>query len=109
VRTPIAPVSRVLNEHPRVAVQTRRRVRQAMDALGHEPNNLARNLRARSLRVFGLIVPDILASFFTARTAPSTRTMLARLRRPARRALPTTPRPPDRWLPSPWRVCGETE
>jgi DNA-binding LacI/PurR family transcriptional regulator len=37
-----------------------------MDALGYEPNNLARNLRARSLRVFGLIVPDILASFFTA-------------------------------------------
>ena len=37
-----------------------------MEALGYEPNNLARNLRARSLRVFGLIVPDILASFFTA-------------------------------------------
>jgi LacI family transcriptional regulator len=61
-----ATVSRVLNQHPRVAAQTRRRVREAMDALGYEPNNLARNLRARSLRVFGLIVPDILASFFTA-------------------------------------------
>jgi LacI family transcriptional regulator len=61
-----ATVSRVLNEHPRVAAQTRRRVRQAMEALGYEPNNLARNLRARSLRVFGLIVPDILASFWTA-------------------------------------------
>jgi DNA-binding LacI/PurR family transcriptional regulator len=61
-----ATVSRVLNQHPRVAAQTRRRVRQAMEALGYEPNNLARNLRARSLRVFGLIVPDILASFFTA-------------------------------------------
>jgi DNA-binding LacI/PurR family transcriptional regulator len=61
-----ATVSRVINEHPRVAAATRRRVRQAMEALGYEPNNLARNLRARSLRVFGLIVPDILASFFTA-------------------------------------------
>lgn len=61
-----ATVSRVLNQHPRVAPQTRRRVRQAMEALGYEPNNLARNLRTRSLRVFGLIVPDILASFFTA-------------------------------------------
>lgn len=61
-----ATVSRVLNQHPRVAAQTRRRVRQAMEALGYEPNNLARNLRARSLRVFGLIVPDILASFWTA-------------------------------------------
>ncbi len=61
-----ATVSRVINQHPRVAAATRRRVRQAMEALGYEPNNLARNLRARSLRVFGLIVPDILASFFTA-------------------------------------------
>jgi DNA-binding LacI/PurR family transcriptional regulator len=61
-----ATVSRVINQHPRVAAPTRRRVRQAMEALGYEPNNLARNLRARSLRVFGLIVPDILASFFTA-------------------------------------------
>ena len=102
-------LARVLNEYPRVAAQTRRRVRQAMDALGYEPNNLARNLRARSLRIFGLIVPDILASFFTARTALSTRTMLARLRRPARHAPPTTPRPPDNWSPSPHRVSVVTQ
>jgi LacI family transcriptional regulator len=62
----VAPVSRVLNSSPKVAPATRRRVQQVMVELGYAPNNLARNLRARALRVFGLLIPDIRNPIYTA-------------------------------------------
>jgi LacI family transcriptional regulator len=62
----VATVSRVLNSSPKVAPATRRRVLRVMDELGYAPNNLARNLRARALRVFGLLIPDIRNPVYTA-------------------------------------------
>ena len=62
----VATVSRVLNSSPKVAPATRRRVLRVLDELGYAPNNLARNLRARALRVFGLVIPDIRNPVYTA-------------------------------------------
>jgi LacI family transcriptional regulator len=62
----VATVSRVLNGSPKVAQSTRRHVLRVLDQLGYAPNNLARNLRARSLPVFGLVVPDIRNPVYTA-------------------------------------------
>jgi LacI family transcriptional regulator len=62
----VATVSRVLNSSPKVAQPTRRRVLKILDELGYAPNNLARNLRARALRVFGLVIPDIRNPVYTA-------------------------------------------
>src|SRR5437868_10374951 len=62
----VATVSRVLNSSPKVASPTRRRVLRVVDELGYAPNNLARNLRARALRVFGLVIPDIRNAVYTS-------------------------------------------
>jgi LacI family transcriptional regulator len=62
----VATVSRVLNSSPKVAPATRRRVLRVLDELGYAPNNLARNLRARALRVFGLVIPDIRNPVYTS-------------------------------------------
>jgi LacI family transcriptional regulator len=62
----VATVSRVLNGSPKVAQRTRRRVLRVLDELGYAPNNLARNLRAQALRVFGLVIPDIRNPVYTS-------------------------------------------
>jgi LacI family transcriptional regulator len=62
----VATVSRVLNSSPKVASPTRRRVLRVLDELDYTPNNLARNLRARALRVFGLVIPDIRNAVYTS-------------------------------------------
>lgn len=62
----VATVSRVLNSSPKVAAPTRQRVLDALDQLGYTPNNLARNLRARALPVFGLVIPDVRNPVYTA-------------------------------------------
>ncbi|GAC1312962.1 MAG: LacI family DNA-binding transcriptional regulator [Chloroflexota bacterium] len=62
----VATVSRVLNSNPKVAQATRRRVLKILDDVGYAPNNLARNLRARALRVFGLVIPDIRNPVYTS-------------------------------------------
>jgi LacI family transcriptional regulator len=38
---------------------------RVLDEMGYAPNNLARNLRARALRVFGLVIPDIRNPIYT--------------------------------------------
>ncbi len=58
-------VSRVINNHARVAAGTRRRVEQAINELGYVPNALARGLLKGRTRTIGLIVSDIGNPFFT--------------------------------------------
>ena len=53
-------VSRVLNDHPDVAADTKLRVRQAMDALGYRMNNAARALGTRRSRTIGVLASDAL-------------------------------------------------
>lgn len=53
-------VSRVLNDHPEVAVETKARVRQAMDELGYRMNNAARALGTRRSHTLGVLASDAL-------------------------------------------------
>ncbi|MGQ7312148.1 LacI family DNA-binding transcriptional regulator [Microbacterium arabinogalactanolyticum] len=51
-------VSRVLNEHPEVAEETRRRVLSAMAELGYRMNNAARALGTRRSRTLGVLASN---------------------------------------------------
>jgi DNA-binding LacI/PurR family transcriptional regulator len=51
----IMTVSRVLNEHQRVAPATRERVQQAVQELGYQPNHAARMLAGARSRVLGVV------------------------------------------------------
>src|SRR5207244_5974166 len=62
---PAMTVSRVINESPRVSVDTRRRVQASISKLGYVPNRLARGLIQRRTNAFGVIVPDVANPFFT--------------------------------------------
>lgn len=53
-------VSRVLNEHPEVAPETRERVLAAMSELGYRMNNAARALGTRRTRTIGVVASDAL-------------------------------------------------
>ena len=59
-----ATVSRVLNNNSRVDETLRARVLEAVQALGYQPNHVARRLRARSSTVIGLIISDIQNPYF---------------------------------------------
>lgn len=64
-----AVVSYVVNNGPRpVAVETARRVREAMELLGYRPNASARALRRGKTETIGLVLGDSLNPFFTQYT-----------------------------------------
>jgi LacI family transcriptional regulator len=56
--------SRVLNDDPRVASDTRQRVREAMLALRFQPDAMARSLRAGTDTAIGFVVESISDPFF---------------------------------------------
>ena len=51
-------VSRVINDHPRIRDETRRRVQDAMAQLDYRVNNAARSLGTSTSRTLGVIVSD---------------------------------------------------
>lgn len=56
----VATVSRVMHDNPRVSLDARRRVREAVDTLGYTPNALARGLAMRSTsHTIGVLVTSI--------------------------------------------------
>jgi LacI family transcriptional regulator len=57
----VGTVSRVLNDSPGVAEETRARVRAVMDELGYRPSQTARNLSLGRTQALGVIAP-----FFTS-------------------------------------------
>ena len=57
-------VSRVVNDRPGVGIQTRERVREAIDHLGYRPNIVAQGLKAASSRTIGLMIPDVTNPYF---------------------------------------------
>ena len=57
-------VSKALRNHGDVAQETRRRVSQRARELGYEPNLTARSLAGHPSFLIGLIVPDLMHSFF---------------------------------------------
>ncbi|HEU0257009.1 MAG TPA: LacI family DNA-binding transcriptional regulator [Microbacteriaceae bacterium] len=65
--TSVAVVSYVVNGGPRpVAATTRARVLEAIDAVGYQPNTIARALASGVTSLYGLILPSISNPFFAA-------------------------------------------
>lgn len=62
-----ATVSRVLNSPKKVSEHTRQKVRDAIKALGYQPNRVARRLSGRheAARMISLIIPDIQNPFYS--------------------------------------------
>lgn len=60
----ISTVSRALKNHPDISEATKKRVNEIAEFLDYEPNINAINLRAKSNRVLGLIVPTISGFFY---------------------------------------------
>ncbi len=60
----IATVSRVLNNHPRVSAQTRRRVLEIAGEAGYQPHAFAQGLARRRGNLIAAIVPMLTSFFF---------------------------------------------
>ncbi len=58
-------VSRVINDRPDVAQETRRRVWQVIESLGYQPSAIARGLASKRTYTLGLITADFSDYFFT--------------------------------------------
>lgn len=59
-----ATVSRVLNDDPRVAPETRARVLEAIERLNYTPNAIARGLVTSKTGLIGVVVSDIMNPFY---------------------------------------------
>ncbi len=62
----LGTVSHVLNNSANVRAPLRKRVLEAVQAAGYQPNQLARGLRRDKTDVIGMIIPDITNPFFPA-------------------------------------------
>ena len=62
----VTTVSRMLNGRTAVSERTRRKIRQAMEALDYYPNEMARSLKSAAGSFIGLIVPSVQYFFFAA-------------------------------------------
>jgi LacI family transcriptional regulator len=62
----LGTVSHVLNNTAKVREQTRKRVLEAVQAVGYQPSQLARALRRDKTNMIGMIIPDITNPFFPA-------------------------------------------
>jgi LacI family transcriptional regulator len=60
----IATVSRVLNNHPRVAVDTRRRVLMAAEEMNYRPHASARSLAQQKSHVITAVIPVVTNYFY---------------------------------------------
>ena len=62
----LGTVSNVLNNTAKVREPTRKRVLEAVQAVGYQPSQLARALRRDTSNMIGMIIPDITNPFFPA-------------------------------------------
>ena len=60
----ITTVSKVLNNHDDISPATRARVMAKVAELGYRPNAVARSLTLRRTHTLGMVIPDLLHSFF---------------------------------------------
>lgn len=60
----VTTVSKVLNHHADIGQATRARVLKRVEELGYRPNAVARSLSLRRTHTVGIIVPDLMHSFF---------------------------------------------
>jgi LacI family transcriptional regulator, galactose operon repressor len=60
----ITTVSKVLNHHADIGQATRDRVLAHVEELGYRPNAVARSLTLRRTHTLGVVIPDLMHSFF---------------------------------------------
>jgi LacI family transcriptional regulator len=60
----ITTVSKVLNNHADIGPATRARVLARVEELGYRPNAVARSLTLRRTHTLGVVIPDLMHSFF---------------------------------------------
>jgi LacI family transcriptional regulator len=60
----VTTVSKVLNERTDIGPATRARVLAKVEELGYRPNAVARSLSLRRTHTLGVIIPDLMHSFF---------------------------------------------
>ena len=60
----ITTVSKVLNGQPDIGQATRSRVLARVEELGYRPNAVARSLTLRRTHTLGVVIPDLMHSFF---------------------------------------------
>jgi len=60
----ITTISKVLNNHDDISPATRARVMAKVEELGYRPNAVARSLTLRRTHTLGMVIPDLLHSFF---------------------------------------------
>src|SRR5688500_8765597 len=60
----ITTVSKVLNNHDDISPATRARVMAKVEELGYRPNAVARSLTLRRTHTLGIVIPDLMHSFF---------------------------------------------
>ena len=60
----ITTVSKVLNNHDDISPATRARVLAKVAELGYRPNAVARSLTLRRTHTLGIVIPDLMHSFF---------------------------------------------
>ena len=61
----ISTVSRALNDHPDISVETKEKVASLAKNLNYIPNLFAKGFRAHKTNIIGVIVPDI-GHYFTS-------------------------------------------
>jgi LacI family transcriptional regulator len=62
----VASASNVVNGNRPVGAESRRRVLEAIEALGYRANRVASALRSKSTQLVGMVVPDITNVFFAS-------------------------------------------
>ena len=60
----ITTVSKVLNNHADISQATRSRVLAKVEELGYQRNAVARSLTLRRTHTLGIVIPDLMHSFF---------------------------------------------
>ncbi len=60
----ITTVSKVLNHQPDISDATRTRVLAKVEELGYQRNAVARSLSLRRTHTLGIVIPDLMHSFF---------------------------------------------
>jgi len=60
----ITTVSKVLNNHADIGRATRARVLAKVQELGYQPNAIARSLTLRRTHTLGIVIPDLMHTFF---------------------------------------------
>ena len=61
----VSTVSRALSDHPRIGIDTKKRVHALAKELNYEPNTKAINFKQGKSFVLGVVVPDVAEEFFS--------------------------------------------